>query len=149
VPPPNEPRAEIIVRPGENTRSTLAHRARWKRRIQYGVILVALSISAWALLSMPKAGTRNRVGVASPAEDPVASVGFLSLGSRPSASVLIDGVDIGHTTPLLAWPLKSGSHRVRLMASGHSKDLSVDIRIGETHNEMVDLTPAAQKRAGR
>jgi serine/threonine protein kinase len=70
---PVEPRAEIIVRskvggpkrpppapldvpdreepPEESTNSTLTRRARWKRRIQYGIILVALGISAWAWLS--------------------------------------------------------------------------------------------------
>jgi hypothetical protein len=78
-----------------------------------------------------------------------ATLGFLSLASLPSANVLVDGVDIGHTTPLPAWPLKSGSHRVRLVASGRSKDFSVDIRSGETHIEIVDLMSAAQKRGGR
>jgi serine/threonine protein kinase len=265
---PVEPRAEIIVRskmggpkrpppapldvpdreepPVESTKSTLTRRARWKRRIQYGIILVALGISAWAWLSMPKVGSRTleraeqkspaikldavaseitvlssppgaqvwldgvRKGVTPaflPSIDPAArhaitvekkcyrpwqvsiparagrrelaatlqlapgvcvgqiemsgmadlpeaakegaTIGFLSLGSRPSANVLVDGVDIGHTTPLPAWPLKSGSHRVRLVASGRSKDFSVDIRSGETHIEIVDLMSAAQKRGGR
>jgi len=78
-----------------------------------------------------------------------ATLGFLNLGSRPSAQVLIDGVDLGQTTPLLAWPLKNGNHHVTLVAPGRSKELSVDIRVGETHSEIVDLSPAAKKRGRR
>jgi hypothetical protein len=78
-----------------------------------------------------------------------ATLGYLSLGSRPSAQVVIDGVDIGHTTPLLSWPLRNGKHHVRLVASGRAKELAVEIRIGETHSEIVDLQAAAQKRGRR
>src|SRR5206468_3940768 len=58
-------------------------------------------------------------GMPAPADLPddaaaTATLGFLNLGSRPSAQVLIDGVDIGQTTPLLAWPLHKGTHRLRL-----------------------------------
>ncbi|HUJ28304.1 MAG TPA: PEGA domain-containing protein, partial [Myxococcales bacterium] len=80
------------------------------------------------------------------------TLGFLNLGSRPSAQVLIDGVDIGQTTPLLAWPLKSGSHQIKLLASDSAKELAVEIRTGETHSEIVDLSPApatAKKRGRR
>ena len=75
-------------------------------------------------------------------------LGFLSLSSRPSANVLIDGVDIGRQTPLLSWPLRTGSHRLRVVAGKRAKELSVDVRSGETHSEQVDLQPA-QKRARR
>ena len=78
-----------------------------------------------------------------------ATLGYLSLGSRPTAQVLIDGVDIGQTTPLLSWPLRNGSHKVRLVAAGRSKELAVEIRTGETHSEIVDLQPASQKRGRR
>ncbi|MGZ6142010.1 MAG: protein kinase domain-containing protein [Myxococcales bacterium] len=84
-----------------------------------------------------------------------ATLGFLNLGSRPSAQVLIDGVDIGQTTPLLAWPLKNGPHQLKLLGSGRSKEVAVEIRTGETHSEIVDLSPApakktpAKKRRGR
>jgi hypothetical protein len=230
------------------------NKARWKRRIQYGIILVALGISAWAWLSTPKVAARKPAGTAPagtaaaetsapaikpdpvageitvlssppgaqvwldgvrkgltpaflPSIDPAArhaitvekkcyrpwqvsiparagrrelaatlqpapgvcaghielsgmadlpeeakegaTLGFLSLASMPSANVLIDGVDIGQTTPLPAWPLKRGSHRVRLLVPGRSKDLSVEIRSGETQIEIVDLMSAAQKRGRR
>jgi hypothetical protein len=78
-----------------------------------------------------------------------ATLGYLSLGSRPAANVLIDGVDIGQTTPLLSWPLRKGSHRIRLVSAGRSKELAVEIRTGETHSEIVDLQAAAQKRGRR
>ena len=83
-----------------------------------------------------------------------ATLGFLNLGSRPSAQVVIDGVDIGQTTPLLAWPLSNGQHQLRLVGpAGRSKELSVDIRTGETNSEIVDLAPAppkpVKKRRGR
>jgi hypothetical protein len=60
--------------------------------------------------------------------------------------VLIDGVDIGQTTPLLAWPLRKGTHRLRLAGRGGAKDVTVEIRTGETHSEIVDLSPAAKKK---
>jgi serine/threonine protein kinase len=98
----------------------------------------------------------EKTGMPAPADLPEevaagATLGFLSLGSRPSAQVLIDGVDIGHATPLVAWPLKSGTHRLRLQGAGRRKELSVEIRTGETHSEIVDLAPQAppKKRRGR
>ena len=82
-----------------------------------------------------------------------ATLGFLNLGSRPSAQVMIDGVDIGQTTPLLAWPLRKGTHQLKLVGSGRSKEVSVEIRTGETQSAIVDLSPAPakapKKRRGR
>jgi hypothetical protein len=77
------------------------------------------------------------------ADETATTLGFLSLGSRPSSSVVIDGVDIGRQTPLLSWPLKAGEHRVRVGA----RDLTVQVRSGETHSEIVDLESA--KKRGR
>jgi serine/threonine protein kinase len=65
--------------------------------------------------------------------------GFLSLASRPSASVSIDGADIGRSTPLVAWPLQPGPHAVKLSAGGLSREIAVEIRRGQTHSELVDL----------
>jgi serine/threonine protein kinase len=69
---PAKPTPVGPLAPEESTNSTLAHRARWKRRIQYGIILVALSISAWAILSMPKVGARKPAGAAEPPEEAAA-----------------------------------------------------------------------------
>jgi hypothetical protein len=96
----------------------------------------------------------EKSGMPAPADVPddaaaQATLGFLSLGSRPSASVVIDGVDIGMTTPLLAWPLKNGSHRVRLVADKRASELDVDIRTGETHSEIVNLAEAPPQKRGR
>ena len=76
-----------------------------------------------------------------PVDDPkaMASLGFLSLGSRPSASIFIDGVDIGRTTPLVQWPLKVGKHKVRLVLGSKRRDLTVEVRSGQTASEIVDL----------
>ena len=73
-------------------------------------------------------------------------LGFLSLSSRPSANVVIDGVDIGRQTPLFFWPLKSGSHRLRVIAGKRSRELSIEVRTGETHSEQIDLEPARKRR---
>ena len=91
-------------------------------------------------------------GMPAPADVPddaaaTATLGFLNLGSRPSAQVVIDGVDIGQTTPLLAWPLRHGAHKLHLVGNGGVKDIAVEIRIGETHSEIVDLSPAPKKKA--
>src|SRR5204862_7309750 len=40
--------------PEESTRSSLTRRARVRRRVQYGIVFVALGIAAWALLTMPR-----------------------------------------------------------------------------------------------
>lgn len=68
-----------------------------------------------------------------------AVLGFLSLGSRPPAKVIIDGVDIGRSTPLPSWPLKPGGHRVGLVAGARRKELRVEIEAGRTVSEIVDL----------
>jgi serine/threonine protein kinase len=75
----------------------------------------------------------------------IATVGFLNLGSRPSAQVQIDGVDIGQATPLVAWPLTSGTHKVRLLGNGGSKEVTVQIRAGESNDSTVDLSPPPAK----
>ena len=78
------------------------------------------------------------------------ALGLLSIGSRPSANVLIDGIDIGRTTPLLSWPLKPGGHRIRLASKGNGNEVAVEIRSGETHSEIIDLLgPAAAQKRGR
>jgi hypothetical protein len=83
-------------------------------------------------------------------DDAVVTLGFLNLGSRPSAHVIIDGVDIGQTTPLLAWPLRNGPHQLKLVGGGRTKELSVDIRPGETNSAIVDLSQATRvKRRAR
>src|SRR5207245_9357622 len=46
----------------ESTNSTLTRRARWIRRIQYAVVLVALAVAAWALLSTPQRRGRPAAG---------------------------------------------------------------------------------------
>jgi hypothetical protein len=79
-----------------------------------------------------------------PVDDPaaMASLGFLSLGSRPSANVVLDGVDIGRTTPLQQWPLKVGKHKVKLVVGGKKREFGIEIRSGQTVSEIIDLRKA-------
>jgi hypothetical protein len=76
-----------------------------------------------------------------PVDDPaaMAGLGFLSLASRPSASVFVDGVDIGRTTPLTQWPLKVGKHKIRLVLGNKKREISVELKSGQTQSEIVDL----------
>jgi hypothetical protein len=76
-----------------------------------------------------------------PPGDAPAMLGFLNLASRPGAQVLIDGVDIGQTTPLSAWPLRPGPHKLRLVSRSGAKELPIEIRGGETRSETIDLSP--------
>jgi serine/threonine protein kinase len=104
----------------------------------------AAAPASFAAASQP-AGPAMRNGPAAAAPDmpsapaAPAALGFLSLGSRPPANVVIDGVDIGRTTPLPSWPLKAGSHRIKLLAGPRSKELRVEIEAGRTLSEIVDL----------
>ena len=76
-----------------------------------------------------------------PVDDPqaMASLGFLNLASRPSASIFVDGVDIGRTTPLVQWPLKVGKHKIRLVLGSKKRELAIEVRSGQTASEIVDL----------
>ncbi len=60
--------------------------------------------------------------------------GWLDLETVPPAKVFIDGEDIGEETPLYAWPLAAGKHRVRLVAErdGIDRDIEVTIAAGMT-----------------
>jgi hypothetical protein len=82
---------------------------------------------------------RGPVAGAGEAPKAMGRAGFLSLASRPSARVSIDGADIGRSTPLVAWPLQPGPHAVKLSAGGLSREIAVEIRRGQTHSELVDL----------
>jgi len=130
----------------------------------HAVVLEKKCFKAWQQGVPPNAGRREVVASLEPnpgacAGQPVvreekpapelpndpaqmASIGFLSLGSRPSAQVFVDGVDIGRTTPLVQWPLKVGKHKVKLVVGSKKMELAVDIRSGGTVSEIVDLRKA-------
>ena len=104
---------------------------------------LAASLLASCLGTRPeKAGMQ-----VAPGEDPL--LGFLNLESKPAAQVLIDGVDLGQTTPLQGFPLQAGAHQVSLVKGSQSASMSLTIRAGETHFESVALAAAAKKARRR
>ena len=163
------PGAQVYV-DGERKGQTPAFFALLDPAVPHAISVEKKCYRAWQIALPPRAGPRQLAATLTPAAGacpgshleatgmpaPVdlpddaaatATLGFLNLGSRPSAQVLIDGVDIGQTTPLLAWPLRSGPHKLRLTGKGGSKDLAVEIRTGETSSTIVDLSrpPPAKK----
>ncbi|TMA29856.1 MAG: PEGA domain-containing protein, partial [Deltaproteobacteria bacterium] len=166
------PNAQVYV-DGEKKGMTPAYLGSLDSAVDHAISVEKKCYRSWQIALPPGSGARQlaatlqpaagacpgshleRTGMPSPADLPdeaaaSAILGFLNLGSRPSAQVMIDGVDIGQTTPLLAWPLRSGPHRLKLVSSGHSKEVAVEIRTGETHSEIVDLSqPAPKKRRAR
>ena len=164
------PGAQVYV-DGERKGQTPAWLALLDPAVPHAISVEKKCYRAWQVALPPRAGPRQVAATLSPApfacpgshleptgmpapeglpDDAAATLtlGFLNLGSRPSAQVLIDGVDIGQTTPLLAWPLRNGPHRLRMVGKGVSKELSVEIRTGETSSTVVDLgKPLPSKKA--
>ena len=164
------PGAQVYV-DGERKGQTPAWLALLDPAVPHAISVEKKCYRAWQVALPPRAGPRQVAATLSPApfacpgshleptgmpapeglpDDAAATLtlGFLNLGSRPSAQVLIDGVDIGQTTPLLAWPLRNGPHRLRMVGKGVSKELSVEIRTGETSSAVVDLgKPLPSKKA--
>ena len=163
------PGAQVYV-DGERKGQTPAWLALLDPAVAHAISVEKKCYRAWQVALPPHAGPRQLAatllpapgacpgshletsGMPAPPDLPddaaaTATLGFLNLGSRPSAQVLIDGVDIGQTTPLLAWPLHNGPHRLRLVGKGGSKELPVEIRTGETRSTVVDLSrpPPAKK----
>ena len=163
------PGAQVWV-DGERKGQTPAWLALLDPSLQHAISVEKKCYRAWQMALPPRAGPRQlaatltpapgacpgshleTTGMPAPADLPddaaaTATLGFLNLGSRPSAQVLIDGVDIGQTTPLLAWPLHHGPHQVRLVGKGGSKEFSLEIHTGETSSTIVDLSrpPPAKK----
>ncbi|MCA1826643.1 MAG: protein kinase [Myxococcales bacterium] len=164
------PNAQVYV-DGEKKGMTPAYLGSLDSAVDHAISVEKKCYRSWQIALPPGSGARQLAATLQPApgacpgshlettgmpsppdlpDEAPATLGFLNLGSRPSAQVLIDGVDIGQTTPLLAWPLKSGPHQLKLAGSGRSKEVRIEIRAGETHSEIVDLSqPAPTKRRAR
>ncbi len=163
------PGAQVWV-DGERKGQTPAWLALLDPSRQHAISVEKKCYRAWQMALPPQAGPRQlaatltpapgacpgshleTTGMPAPADLPddaaaTATLGFLNLGSRPSAQVLIDGVDIGQTTPLLAWPLHHGPHQIRLVGKGGSKEFALEIRTGETSSTIVDLSRPPAKKA--
>jgi hypothetical protein len=70
-----------------------------------------------------------------------ADVGFLEIGSRPPAMILIDGKDTGHVTPIHGDALKlaPGQHRLTLTVGKDRYTFPVTIETGKTTRLTKDL----------
>ena len=138
------PNAQVYV-DGEKKGMTPAYLGSLDSAVDHAISVEKKCYRSWQIALPPGSGARQlaatlqpaagacpgshleRTGMPSPADLPdeaaaSAILGFLNLGSRPSAQVMIDGVDIGQTTPLLAWPLRSGPHRLKIVFSSSRVD---------------------------
>jgi serine/threonine protein kinase len=59
--------------------------------------------------------------------------GFLTIETNVAAKVYVDDRPLGQTTPLKAWPVDSGPHRIglRAVSTGETKDFSVRVEPGK------------------
>ena len=64
----------------------------------------------------------------------VPSKGWVQLTSKPSAKILVDGVDTGLTTPVTgrALSLTAGKHRITFQIGGDKYTFGVTVKAGET-----------------
>ena len=157
------PGADLFV-DGEPAGRTPAFLRNLDGRTQHAIVLENPCRRSWQLAVPARAGRRDlaaslrRVpgacasGAAAAEAQPTFPegvaplLGFLSLRAKPDANVLVDGVDIGRTTPLSFWPLRSGPHRVELVKGGLAGEIAVDVRPGESRSETVDLAAARRPR---
>jgi len=67
-------------------------------------------------------------------------MGVLRINSRPWSQVYVDGHLVGNT-PLLNFPVKAGSHKLKLVNPqlGMKKSLSVSVKSGAATTQIVDL----------
>jgi PEGA domain-containing protein/protein kinase-like protein len=80
----------------------------------------------------PTPSQRDSAVVLPPPPEAAPATGFLSVSSRPWASVAIDGRPMGDT-PLLGLILSPGRHQVRLTRDGFEpRELTVDVAPGQT-----------------
>jgi len=149
----SNPSGARVFLDGQERGQTPLHLADIDQSQAHAIVLEKRCYNAWQLAIPAQAGKREVVATLQQLpgscpgraddqpDDPdaLASLGFLSLASRPAANVFIDGVDIGRTTPLRAWPLKVGKHRVRIALKGKSKEVTIEIKGGQTHSEIIDL----------
>lgn len=66
--------------------------------------------------------------------------GILEVRSTPWGRVLLDGVDVGATTPLTAYPVRPGVHRVRVLDPVQGMEQGAEVRIAAGETARVELT---------
>lgn len=66
--------------------------------------------------------------------------GILEVRSTPWGRVLLDGVDVGATTPLVDYRVKPGAHRVRVLDPVSGKEQGQAVQVVEGQVARVELT---------
>src|SRR5207248_3992555 len=128
----------------ESTRSTLTRRARLRRRIQYGIVIAALGIAAWALLTTPRPRGKGVTAAAGP------STGSLSVKLDPGdAQLLLDGAQVKDTgDPQWSEPrLSAGNEHILTARHDGYAEQSVPVTLsrGEQKSLAIALVPVTSE----
>jgi len=91
----------------------------------------------------PERITPRTATTSPPASAPTSGTGFLSVGSEPSAQVLVDGTFV-RETPMLRYELPAGGHTVKLIAPGfEAKTFKVTVNGGAEARKIWNFETAA------
>jgi tetratricopeptide (TPR) repeat protein len=135
-------------------------RATWEApfnpEIHVGLLKIAEATKDDALLKKQKRAVELLAGAAKTSNDVPARAaegepyGILEVRSTPWGRVLIDGVDVGTTTPLIDYRVKPGAHRVRVIdpVTGMEQGDAVTITEGQVSRvelTLEDLSPERRK----
>jgi tetratricopeptide (TPR) repeat protein len=135
-------------------------RATWEApfnpEIHVALYQVAEATNDGALLAREKRAMELLAGAARASNDVPGHVregepfGILEVRSQPWGRVLLDGVDIGTTTPLVDYRVKPGAHRVRVIdpVSGKEQGQAVDVVEGQVARAdlaLEDLSPERRR----
>jgi hypothetical protein len=94
----------------------------------------AVAIAAPAAMAHPSPSLVTRASVGD------TDSGFLDVSSEPSgAKILIDDADLGQTTPQHHLPVKTGHHRLTLVAADGSRKLTVGFTIEAGQTKKLTL----------
>jgi tetratricopeptide (TPR) repeat protein len=163
---PDDPQSHVLLARvafrARDWQKARAHyeRATWEApfnpEIHYALLKIAEETKDDALLRQQKRAVdlladaaRAASGVPARAA-PGEPFGVLEVRSQPWGRVMLDGVDVGTTTPLVDYRVKPGKHRVRVIdpVTGREQGAAVEIVEGQTARiELVleDLSEAGRK----
>ncbi len=86
--------------------------------------------------------TPERITPKPAATPPATGTGFLSIGSEPTAEVLVDGSFV-RETPMLRYEIAAGTHTVRLIATGYeAKTFKVTVSAGSESRKIWNFETA-------
>ncbi|HEU0030242.1 MAG TPA: protein kinase [Kofleriaceae bacterium] len=98
-----------------------------------------------AVTKKPAATVKAKAETSKP--EPVATIGSVTVTTTPSCEVRIDGAASGLHTPIRAYKLPSGAHRITLINPelGVNETISVDIKDGVTETVSRDYSKKQSK----